>query len=228
MSKDNINLVKYLGVLFLAALLIYKLPHDSYSIVQYIIRPIRFGSGYLHLSGLIPLILIIIAIKGFVRLERFEKKSKLFIIIVALVMLMPIMTWVLEVTRTNYHWVKKDGLNAVDIKESNISLASYNEELRIQIELKLIDYSRSSNEFKIRVYLPDSLSDYVGEKTYVLENYYRTHGNRKIIELDEYILINLDKDTIDEDIFASQWYYDEVIYELFNEQEAVKIIDHGV
>ena len=77
MSKDNKDLLKYLGIIFIAILLIYELPHDSYSLIQYIIPPIRSNNSVIYLSGLVPLILLIVGINGLFKLERFEGKSKL-------------------------------------------------------------------------------------------------------------------------------------------------------
>lgn len=55
LSKDNKKLLKYLGILFILGLSAYKLPHDSYSIIQYIIRPIRYKNSTIYLSGIVPL-----------------------------------------------------------------------------------------------------------------------------------------------------------------------------
>ena len=62
MYKDNKNLLKYLGIVFIAVLLIYKLPHNSYSIIEYIIPPIRNNNSVIYLSGLVPLILFVVGI----------------------------------------------------------------------------------------------------------------------------------------------------------------------
>lgn len=42
MSRDRKGLFKYLGIIFIATLLTYKLPHDSYSISEYLI-PVTEG-----------------------------------------------------------------------------------------------------------------------------------------------------------------------------------------
>lgn len=224
MSKDNKRLLKYLGILFIAVLLVYKLPHDSYSIAQYMIRPIRYKNGALYLSGIIPLILIIISIKGFWSLERFRDRSKILMLLLVLVIVMPIMNWTLDLTRTSYHWVNRDGLNGVDIMEPNISLGGSNDKVTINISLEVIDYSKNTNDFGIRVYMPDSLSDYVGMQVIELENSYRTHGDREVIRVNESIVINLNR-SLDHDF---QWANESTNYELYNEKEVVKIIDHGL
>ena len=226
MGRDNIRLLKYLGLIFIVELLTYKLPHDSYSIIQYIIRPIRIGNGALYLSGVIPLILLIIGIKGIFSLERSLHRSRIGIILLIFVIIMPIMKWTLDFTRTNYHWIMRDGLTAVDIKESNINLERSNDIIKIKVNLELIDYSRSLNEFKIRVYLPKSLSEYTGKEFYELKNHYRTNGNH-ILRIDEDIVVIIDNVDTQEKMFDSKWYWEVTKYELFNENEEVEIIDHG-
>ena len=227
MSKDNLRLFKYLGLIFIAELLIHKLPHDSYSIIQYIIRPIKIGNGALYLSGLFPLILIIIVIKDIFRQERYANRSRIGIIILIFVIIMPIMKWTLDFTRTNYHWIMRDGLSAVDIKESNINLERSNDSITIKVKLELIDYSRGQNEFKIRVYLPKSLSEYTGKEFYELKDNYRTNGNQSILKIDEEIVVIVDNVDAQEKMFNSKWYWEVTKYELFNENEIVDIINHG-
>lgn len=53
----------------------------------------------------------------------------------------------------------------MDIEESDIgtSLNKRDNEIIINIKLEIKDYSRGRNEFKIRVYWPESLGKYLGE-----------------------------------------------------------------
>lgn len=227
LSEDNKKLFKYLGIVFIAVLLTYKLPHDSYSIIQYIIRPIRYKNSVIYLSGIIPLVIFIIGIKGILSLERFEGKSKILIFLLIVMIIIPIMNWSLDFTRTNYHWLKRDGLKAVDIVDTDINLNGSNEELTINFKLELIDYSRSQNEFKIRVYLPKTLSDYVGKEFYEFEKDYRTYGNRNILNIKEQIVVRLDNDYTRKNSFDSQWYWEDAEYQLYNKKEVIKIIEHG-
>lgn len=224
MKKDNKRLLLYLGLLFLAELLIYKLPHDSYSIVQYMIKPIRDGGSVFYISSIIPLALFMISIIGFINLERFANKSKLLIFVLVVVIIMPLMKWSLDFSKTNYYWIKQERLNAIDIAEPNISLSGTNDELTITIKFKLVDYSRSTNEFKFRVYLPESLGEYSGVKIYESQNNYRTYGNRGELNVEESMVVDLEN----ENILDFQWSKEEVIYELYNEDEVVKNIDHGL
>jgi len=213
-------------MLLLSVLLSYKIPHDSYSVAQYIIKPIRNeGGGVFYPSSLIPLTIGLIGIIEFVNLERFANKSKILITLLALVIIIPLMKWSIDFTRTNYYWIRQDHLNAVDIEDPHISLSSINNKVTINMAFDLKDYSRSKNEFKIRVYLPKSLSEFSGIKTYESEKSYLTYGNRNKLSVDESIVIDSNKDI--NQIFDSKWYREDVIYELYNEDEVIRIIEHG-
>ena len=107
LSKDNKMLIKYLGIIFISTLLTYKLPHDSYSIIQYIIRPIRYKGSTIYLTGIIPLVLFFIGIKGLFKIERFADKSKILLFIVIILIIIPIMKGTLDFTRTSYLWLRE-------------------------------------------------------------------------------------------------------------------------
>ena len=227
MSKENKKALQYLGIIFIAVLLTYKLPHDSYSITQYIIPPIRGENSVTHLSGILPLVLFIIGIKGLLNLERFADKSRLLIFIAVVLVIIPGMKWTLDVSRTNYHWIKGDGLKAIDIDESDISLKRVNDEKIISITLKLKDYGRKQNRFKIRVYLPKGIDAYIDEEFYDFERDYYTHGNRSASNIHEDIIIKLNNNYEAGELSDSQWYWEDVVYELYNDEEKIKIIRHG-
>lgn len=227
MSKDNKKLLKYLGIIFIAVLLTYKLPKDSYSIIQYIIPPIRSRNGVIYLSWLVPLILFIVGIKGLFKLERFAEKNKLLVFITVIIIIIPLMRWTLDFSRTNYHWIRNDGLRAIDIEESNISLTGTDNKMIMNVTLELKDYSRNHNKFKIRVYLPKSLSSYTDKEFYEFENYYFTYGNRNITNIQEDIVFELNSNKTNE-LFDSTWFWEDVEYELYNNEERIKIIQHGL
>ena len=229
MGSDNKKLIWYLGIIFIAVLLTYKLPHNSNSIIQYIIPPIRVGSSsIIYLSGLVSLILFIIGISGLFKLERFRSTNKLLVIIIIVLFVIPSMNWILDVSRTNYHWIKDDGLAAIDIEESDISLSGTDDEMIININLELKDYSRKQNNFKIRVYLPEGLSDYTDKEYYDFETYYYTHGGRSIFNIKEDIIIKLSNVHNEMQISESRWFWEDTVYELYNSKEKIKIIQHGL
>jgi hypothetical protein len=63
LRRHNKELLKYLGIIFIVVLISYKIPHDSYSISQYVIRPIKFRNSVLYLSGILPLALFLLVSK---------------------------------------------------------------------------------------------------------------------------------------------------------------------
>jgi hypothetical protein len=136
------------------------------------------------------------------------------------------MKWSLDVNRTNYHWLKNDALEAVDIKDSNLSLKLINNDLTMNFDLELIDYSRKHNEFNIRVYLPDSLREYFGMEYINLENKYRTYGHRRLVNVEEQIILPL-SDDYSEQFYDFQWTLEDVTYVLYNDKEEVVILQHG-
>jgi len=231
MNKDNKQLIKYLGIIFIAVLLIYRLPHDSYSTMQYIIKPIRYGNTVFYFSGMVPLILFIIGIRGILYLEKFKDKNKIFMFLFIILILIPVMKWSLSFTRSNYHWIMRDGLNSVDITDSNIGLGNNgtDDTLTIDFNFKIIDYSRSGNKVKIRVYLPKTLSNFTGKEVYEFENTYRTYGSRRPLNISEQIIVKTDNNNNAEDqLFKANWFWEDYQYEIFNENDAVRIKEHGL
>lgn len=229
LNEDNKRMLKYLGVLFIAVFITYKLPHDSYSIIQYMIKPIRHGNSVTYFSGIIPFILYIYGIQGILNLERFENKSKIVTFLLIIVIIIPLMKWTLDFTRTNYHWIMKDGLNAVDIIESKINMEISNNIIKLNVKIELIDYGRSQNAFKIRMYLPKTLRENLRREYIDLEQYYRTIGNpRTTLAVNEQIVVQFDDADVQDKIFDSHWNWEEYKYELYNDNEVVEMIDHGL
>ena len=209
MKKDNKKLLQYLGFIFIAVLLVYRLPYRSYSIMQYLIPPIKLGNNSrLYLSGLIPLIIFIIAIKGLFKLERFKGESKPIIFFLVLLILIPFINWILDVSRTNYHWIKGDELKAIEIEESSISLN---------------DYSKKANNFKIRIVLPENMSRYTAKKTYELEDDYFTYGNRDLNHIEGRVDLELEDEDTQRQLFESDWSGEEIEYEFYNEKEKFRL-----
>lgn len=226
MSKDNKKLLIYLGILFMSVLLAYKLPQNSYSIMENIMPPIKSAnnSGVFYPSSIVLLILFGIGLTGISNLERFEGKSKFIIFIVVLVTVIPLMRWTLDVTRTNYHWIKDDGLKAIDIEDATTNTSISNSEMKINIKLELKDYGRNQNRFKVRVHLPENLSDYVGEEFYDFENTFSTHGRRNTYTIEDDIVITGISEDNRGELINFRWNLEDICYELYNDEENIKIV----
>jgi len=95
------------------------------------------------------------------------------------------------------------------------------------VNLSIKDYSRGNNTFKIRVYLPKTLSETLGLEYYDLENTYMTHdgSNGGLVQED----IVFDRVDIDSkmNLYESNWHYEKVVYELYNDNQTITIIDYG-
>ncbi len=73
MSNERKKFIICAGLILIAGLLSYPLPHDSYSISDYIIPKIHFKNGStVYLSGIIPVILLVIATRGIFKLEKYK------------------------------------------------------------------------------------------------------------------------------------------------------------
>lgn len=224
MKKDNKRLLQYLGLIFIAVLLVYRLPYRPYSIIQYLIPPIKLGNNSrLYLSGLIPLIIFIIAIQGLFKLERFKGKSKVVIFFLVLIILIPLMNWILDVSRTNYHWIKGDELKAIEIEESSISLNGSSEETSLSFTLDIKDYSKKANNFKIRIVLPENMSRYTDKKTYELDDDYFTYGRRDLNHIEGRVDLELKDEDTQRQLFESDWSGEEIEYEFYNEKEKFRL-----
>lgn len=227
MIKDNKNLLKYLGFIFISIILTYKLPHDSYSIIQYMIPAIRHNNSVTYLSGIVPLIFFIIGIKGIFNLERFKSKNKLLVFILVIAIIMPLMTKTLDALRVSYHFIRRDGLQAIDIKDSDVNIDSLDDKTVMKINIDLKSYSTRQSEFKIRIYPPKSITTYTDEEYYEFKDYYFTHGSNSTTSVEEDIVLNLTSKEVNE-VYKSNWFWDDIVYELYNDKESVKIIQHGL
>ncbi|HKM40338.1 MAG TPA: hypothetical protein VJZ99_00415, partial [Patescibacteria group bacterium] len=116
---------------------------------------------------------------------------------------------------------------AIDIEDANISLSGSDSKTTVKVNMELKDYGRKQNKFKIRMYLPESLNLYTGKEFYEFENYHFTYGNRNITNIEEEIVLEFDSEKTEE-LFESKWYWENVEYELYNDDEAIKIIQHGL
>lgn len=229
MIKGNKELFKYLGIIFVSVLLTCKLPRDSYSIMQYVIGPIRFENSVVYLSGIIPLIIFVIGIRGLFRLERYASKSKLLIFLTVIILVVPIMRSSVEAVKTAYFWTINDGLKSIDLKDANFKILDVTDsEATLKIKLTLIDHGRDTTDFKVRLYLPGSLMNYFDTELIELDEQYKTFGHRNVFSIDKNITVNLADGCTAEEVQDSHWYWETFRYDLYNEKQSVKMIYHGI
>lgn len=224
MNKDWKSMLIHLGMMFSAVVLLYKVPHSSLTVGEAIIMPIRQNGSIFYLSNTLAFILIMLGVIGFINNKKFANRNRFLLFILSISIILPFMNWTIDVTRSNYYWIKQEKLKAVDVAESNLRVSNINNETtKLSVELTLKDYSRRSNEFKIRVYLPEALSKATGTKVCELTNVVRTSGDRRKVNIVEEIEFTTKEKMGPLD---SEWYYEEIKYELYNEEEIVTYIDH--
>lgn len=223
--SDNQKLILNLSVLFLGVLCTYKVPYDTYTIIQYMIRPIPVGNGgTLHLSGLVPLVLYFIGLRGLFRLERFAKTSKILLFVAFLIIVLPVMKWGLDTARTSYHWMRRDKLQAVDIVDASINLSGSHGNITIRSSLEFIDYSSGNNHFQVRMYLPQSIRDYLGEDFIEFDHHVITYGQRNHSrDFTKEFKMELADESVWRGIFDSKWHREDYKYQFYNEHESIEI-----
>ena len=227
-SKDHKSFILYSGVLYLTIFLSYKIPHDSYSFIQALIKPIRNGNSVFYVSSLVVLALSIVGIIGFVNLKRFEARNKFLVFLLVVIIIIPFMNWSIDMTRSFFFWFQEDKLSAVDLDDSNLSLAGANNKLTLTVHLTFVDYSSSGNSFQYRIYLPESLSKYTGVDVLESDTLYTTSGNRNKTGITETFDLYLKDNNALDQACSSEWSYEDTTYELYNQSETVKIVDHGL
>ncbi|SHN88454.1 hypothetical protein [Desulfitobacterium chlororespirans] len=228
MGKNLKGAFIYLGIIFISMVLVYKLPQDSYSMIQYIIKPIRFENSVLNLSGLIPLIMLFIGIRGLCRLEWFADKSKLLITIIVLILVMPAMGGTLDIAKTIYLSNLNNQMRSIDFKDIDIKVSSITDnDVTLNIKLELTDYREDMSDFQIRMYLPDSWTVYFDKEFIDFEESYKSFGRRRPIIVDKEISVQLADGITRDNVFDSQWYWETFEFELFNNIDSSKLIYHG-
>lgn len=229
MDRDYKGLFKYLGLIFISVLLTSKLPRDSYSIIQYIVQPIRFENSVLYLSGLIPLAMLFIGIRGLFKLKWFAEKSKLLIFILVIALVVPMMRSSLDFVKASYFRMMDNELSAIDFKDTNITILEIKDnEATINVRLALTDYGRDAKDFKVRMYLPESLENYFMADFLEFEELYETYGDQHELNIDKKITVQLAEGTSVDDIWDTNWDWETFKYELYNDSSSTELIYHGV
>lgn len=230
MSKDYKRLLGSLGIIFLSVLLSYKLPRDSYSTIQYLIKPIRFESSALYLSGVIPLIMLFSGVIGLSKVEWFAKRSKILIFLVVIIFVLPIMRGSLDLVKGAYLSGLNGELRSIDFKDTSITIQSdmNKNEATLQVKLVLTDYGENMNNFKIRMNLPDSLKSHFNTDSLEFDETYKTFGNRHVLNIDKAITVHLTNGSTAKDIFETNWDWDTFRFQLYNESNSSELIYHGI
>lgn len=226
-SEDNLKLFKAMVLLLLIPLLLYPIPHRSYSIIEYVIRPVALGNVTIFFSGVIIIVLFILGVKGLFSLERYRNASKIVIVIVTIIIIGPLMRGALDYARMGYYWLSGDSLSAVDIAEKSITMSLTNDEATITVNLDLVDYGKSPKTFSLRIYFPEAWEKCFDARYHDFGKSYYTIGNRENIQIREKFQLSLAPDATTEDIFLSSWHRGTVKFKIYNDNEIVLIKYYG-
>ena len=229
MSKDCKGLLGSLGIIFISVLLTYKLPYDSYSMIQYLIKPIRFENSVLYLSGVIPIAMFFIGVIGLSKTEWFAKRSKILIFLVVIIVVQPLMRGSLDLVKGVYLSGLNDELRSIELKDTSIQIHQLNNnEAILNVKLALTDYGTEASDFKIRMYLPESLKTCFDTDFLEFDESYKTFSNRHRLDIDKKITVQLTNGSTAIDIFDTHWHWDTFKYQLYNESNSTELIYHGV
>ncbi|WP_026477900.1 hypothetical protein [Alkaliphilus transvaalensis] len=226
--KDK-KLFKYLGLLFITILLNYKLPHNSNSIIQYIIPDITNGTRTLHISSFPILILFAFSIGRLFDLPRFKEHNKILLFIVVIVVVIPLMVYSINFSRTAFHTIAGSELSALDcdFKNSSIDFNHINDdEAEIKVRLELIDYTTKDKAFKVNVHIPDQWKLFFGVEYFQLPEMYTTEGHNKIT-IEEVLYFEIGEGYKLLDVLNFRWRNETFYYELYNDEERIMLKDHG-
>jgi hypothetical protein len=227
MKKEDRKLLIYLGVIFLALVLHHPLPHDSYSILRYAVSPIQAGNSTIFLDGIITLILLLIGISGLLDNERLRRSLKSFRLLFILFILIPLMGLFIDFARISYHSIVRDGISSVNIIDSDITLTQINGSASVNIDLGLKNYSVFAQKFSIRIYLPKSLSQYTGKAYYEFNTDYRIANCLDKMYVSGTFPIAGQNTEVPNRLPPGNWQYEDIKYELYNDERTVAIIRHG-
>lgn len=195
-SNDKKRILTGLGIIFMAVLLIYKLPHRPYSIIEYIIKPMEIKGSIVNISGLIPIVLIVVATNVLSKVEKLKKVNSSIIFLVILVLVMPVMNWTIELARTGYYSFKGEGVSSVEIVDTRPVLGIEDHRATIDVNINLKDYSMDGSKVRVRICFPEELAEIINKKSYESGTVHNTFGSRKVREVREVIAFELENEEI--------------------------------
>ncbi|OWZ84435.1 hypothetical protein CDO51_02720 [Natranaerobius trueperi] len=174
------------------------------------------------------IILFIIAIKGLFNLERFKHTNKLLIIIGAF-LLISVMGSSIDIIRTSYYWVRANPLSSVDLEKANTEKRIDEKEVTLTLNLELIDYGTSKQEFKIRMYFPEEWQVFFEKEYYDLERPpYFTYGHRNVNDIQEEISLKLAEGISVDDLVENSSDQMTFKYKLYDDESEVLIKDYSL
>ncbi|HWT75820.1 MAG TPA: hypothetical protein VN258_14040 [Mobilitalea sp.] len=224
--KEAKNIIIHFGLIIAGCLLFYRFPHQHYTLLQYLIKPARNSNSVFTCLNIVPLVFLLLGSIGLAAIKPFANKNRFLVLLLVFFLLPRGVIWSFDLAKTVYYWVGQDRLSAVDIKDSQFTLQSSNEIVTLHFNIKFIDYGRKTNTFTYRIYLPDGYAKYLKNTVYESNSYITTTGNWSVTQYQQDIPAELKDGITIDDLIDADWNREEIIYELYNKEEEVKIIGH--
>lgn len=225
LSKETRQYLLYLGVLFLAVILNYKLPHQSITLIEYMIKPLQIGGYTLFIAKLFSFGILLYGIIGMVKLEGSRKRNRILVFFLIVIVYLPFMKWSLNFVRYSYYRIKQDTIASLDLNEPDILIQGNDHKATITLEFEVIDFGRGNQPFRFRVILPKSIHEYTGMEVYESDINYRS--GIYPIKIQESFEVLFDDVMKMDQLYLSNWQQEDTIYEFYNETETVQIFDQG-
>lgn len=227
LKHENRKFLLAVSLLFLSILVTYKIPHRLVSVSELLIKPFQNGNRTFFTSGIVPFVLFFVGISLLFSLKRYARRSKLLLFLVIIIVIIPFMKLSIDISRSLFYLVTQANFKTIDMEDSRINIQEVNDTMVASFQLELKDYSWSRKEFKVRIYLPEELSSYSGIDVYEPDMSYRTGGYLKTFIVDAPLVFKITDETAVSQLFLSDWRSGRIVYELYNEEEVIKIIDQG-
>lgn len=229
MDRDRIynkrTFVYGIIVMLLASVTMLKLPHQGKTISEFIIPVIRLNDGALHLSGLIPLALVILSSFLFVKSGRL--KNQFLVGLFLLFLALPLIGKGLDLLKIPVYMMS-DGVKGVELYESDLNIHGENGVINIVFEAEVMSYIDDDSQILVYVELPDVIHEFIEEDVIlVYEGDELTKGHRFIIKYSG--ILDIADGYDEDDLFDADYYWEDykVIFK-DNEQSLTMKVNDGI
>lgn len=229
MDRDRIynkrTFVYGIIVMLLASITMLKLPHQGKTISEFIIPVIRLNHSALHLSGLIPLALVILSSFLFVKSGRL--KNQFLVGLFLLFLALPLIGKGLDLLKIPVYMMS-DGVKGVELNEADLNIHGDNGVINIDFEAEVMSYIDDDSHISVYVELPDVIQKFIEEDVIlVYEGGILDKGRSYSIKYSGILDISDGYD--DEDLFDTDYYWEDykVIFK-DNEQSFTMKVNDGL
>lgn len=220
-EKNKREMIMGLLLITVTYALAMELPYIGKSISQLLIPTIRYESGAIYLSGLLPLIPWIFGIRAIMKSGYI--KSKLLVFFGVLLVIGPLISNVIEYTKLPVYALNSDA-KSIEIKDSKMDIVVENGIVNLDFECRMKIHKDINDEVEVILYLPESIDGILAETNFLVRKYDKIFSRRgdEIIQYESEIEYIGSGDF--EDLFDSHYYYDDYIIAVSVNEEIVENI----